>query len=390
MKVNFLLEYIWLDGSYPQQIRSKTKFIEREITDVFSSIDRENLITKESFFKAWKEDPSILPIWNFDGSSTGQAETSKSELLLNPVNIFRDPTRNNGFIVMCDVMNIDGTPHVTNRRYNMMETLNKYDDGLMVGLEQEFFIFDSNTRNPLGWPANNTHIEYMTTPDPQGPYYCAVGSKNISGRAFIEEHARLCEGAELKLSGINAEVALGQWEYQIGPVYAAEGADQLWVSRFLLERLSENYNYYIILDPKPFKGNEWNGSGLHINLSSKQMRKDMKNKKKLAMEACEKLGKNIEKHIKVYGINNEHRLTGANETCSISEYRYGIGDRTASVRIPSSINDNTTPGYIEDRRPASNTDPYEAINVIVETILGSDCTEYQEYTAQQLDMINIY
>ena len=378
MKTNFHLEYIWLDGAYPQQIRTKTKFIEREV-----SVNS----TEQKIFNDWKKDPSTLPIWNFDGSSTGQAETKNSELLLKPVNIFRDPTKEYSYIVVSEVYHTNMTPHISNKRAEMIETLAKYDDETMYGLEQEYFIFDMNTKKPLGWPPNNPYLEKMTTPEPQGPYYCAVGGKNIVGRAFVEEHTKLCEDAGILISGINAEVALGQWEYQIGPVYAMEGSDQLWVSRFLLERLSEKYNYYIVLDPKPYKGNEWNGSGMHVNFSTKTMRTDLVNKKKLVIEACEKLAIKVEEHIAVYGPNNEHRLTGANETCSIKEYRYGIGDRTASIRIPSSIEDSTTPGYLEDRRPASNGDPYEIIDRIVKTILGPDDTaiRYSEYLADQLN-----
>jgi len=361
---NIHLEYIWLDGSYPQQIRSKTKIVEVKGIGI------------EFQFEKWKQNPDTLPLWNFDGSSTGQAETKNSELLLKPVNIFKDPfKKEKGFIVMAEVYNTDMTPHSTNKRAKMVETLDKYDDETMYGLEQEYFIFDMKTKKPLGWPANNIYSEKMTTPEPQGPYYCAVGGKNVSGRDFVEEHAELCEYAELKVSGINAEVALGQWEYQIGPVYAKEGSDQLWVSRYLLERLTEKYNYYIVLDPKPYKGNDWNGSGMHVNFSTKTMRTDLVNKKKLVIEACEKLSTKIAEHIAVYGPNNEHRLTGANETCSINEYRYGIGDRTASIRIPSSIEDSTTPGYLEDRRPASNGDPYEIIDRIVLTICGTEAIQ---------------
>lgn len=359
-KVKIHLEYIFLDGSYPQQIRSKTKIIDRELD---LNPLKSGAVTIDSLFQSWKQKPETLPMWNFDGSSTGQAETSKSELLLKPVNIFKDPFKTDAFIVVAEVYNTDMTPHSTNKRASMVETLDKYDDETMYGLEQEYFIYDNYTNKPLGWPSNGF-------PAPQGPYYCAVGGKNVSGRDFVEEHAKLCELAELNLSGINAEVALGQWEYQIGPVYAKEGADQLWVSRYILERLSEKYNYSIVLDPKPYKGNEWNGSGMHVNFSTKSMREDLVNKKKLVIEACEKLGKFIKEHIAVYGSNNEFRLTGANETCSINEYRYGIGDRTASIRIPSSIEDSTTPGYLEDRRPASNGDPYEIIDRMVLTICG--------------------
>lgn len=358
MITNFHLEYIWLDGNYPQQIRSKTKIVEKQ-----TSVS----ITEDTIFNDWKKNPSSLPTWNFDGSSTNQAETSKSELLLKPVNIFKDPFKQQGFIVVAEVYNTDMTPHYTNKRASMVDTINMYDDETMYGLEQEYFIYDNKTNKPLGWPTDGY-------PAPQGPYYCSIGGKNVAGREFVEKHARMCEYANLKISGINAEVALGQWEYQIGPVYAIDGADQLWVSRYILERLSELYNYHIVLHPKPYHGNEWNGSGMHVNFSTKTMREDLVNKKKLVIEACEKLGKNIEEHIAVYGPNNEFRLTGANETCSIKEYRYGIGDRTASIRIPSSIEDSTTPGYLEDRRPASNGDPYEIIDRMVLTICGTNTT----------------
>lgn len=354
----FHLEYIWLDGSNPQQIRSKTKIVEKD-TSLFHKPEHN---VKKNLLSFWKKNPDNLPMWNFDGSSTGQAETSKSELLLKPVNIFLDPFKENGFIVVAEVLNIDGTPHLTNTRSKMTDLVSKYEgQETMWGFEQEYFIYDNKTNRPVGWPEQGF-------PKPQGPFYCAVGGNNIAGREFVEEHAALCEKIGLEISGINAEVALGQWEYQIGPVYAIEGSDQLWVSRYILQRLSEKYGYWIELDPKPYKGNDWNGSGMHVNFSTKEMREDLKNKKKLVIEACEKLGQKIPEHIEVYGVNNEFRLTGHNETCSIKEFRYGIGDRTASIRIPSSINDKTTPGYLEDRRPASNANPYDLVYRMIKTV----------------------
>jgi len=161
---------------------------------------------------------------------------------------------------------------------------------------------------------------------------------------------------------------LGQWEYQIGPVEALDGSDQLWISRYILERLSEEFDYTIELHPKPYQGNDWNGSGMHVNFSTSDMRKNLKDKKQLIVEACEKLGKSVENHINVYGVGNELRLTGANETCSIKQFKYGIGDRTASIRIPYSVTDDSTPGYLEDRRPASNANPYEICDVMIKTI----------------------
>lgn len=347
------LEYIWLDGNYPQQIRSKTKITKGKSDDRIK-----NLVE-------YKNDLSKLSIWNFDGSSTNQAETNNSELLLKPVNVFLDPFKENGFLILSEVYNTDMTPHITNKRNKLVKTASEIDMGLMLGLEQEYIIYDTKTNRPLGWPSDGF-------PKPQGDYYCASGGSNVVGREFVDEHCKMCESIGIELSGINAEVMLGQWEYQIGPVDAIDGSDQLWISRYILHRLSEKYGYKIELHPKPLKGKDWNGSGMHVNFSTKQMREDIVNKKELVIEACKKMGKFINEHISVYGIDNNLRLTGANETCSITQFKYGIGDRTASIRIPTSINDSKTPGYLEDRRPASNGDPYEIVERIMITICGGE------------------
>jgi glutamine synthetase len=343
------LEYIWLDGSNPQQIRSKTKIIN----------SRWNV---DDLLKQYKTGNQTAPDWNFDGSSTYQAETSKSELILKPKNYFKNPFVVDGIIVLCEVYNIDGTPHESNTRNKMIETLNKYDDETMYGWEQEYFIFDLKTNKPLGWPIDGE-------PREQGDYYCSVGANNVVGRDFVESHMNKCIEAGISISGINAEVALGQWEYQVGTVTAEEGADQLWVSRYLLHRLSEHYGYRIEFDPKPYEGEKWNGSGMHVNFSTKKIREDKVNKKTIAIEMCGKLEKKHTEHIAVYGENNAARLTGANETSSISNFGWGIADRTKSIRIPSSIEDANAIGYIEDRRPASNADPYLIVDIMVRTIL---------------------
>jgi len=308
------LEYIWLDGAKPQQLRSKTKIVK-------STWTTEDLLRQ---YKTGKLTPST---WNFDGSSTYQAETSKSELLLVPKNYFLNPFTNDSILVICEVYNVDGTPHSTNTRSKMIETLEKYDDETMYGWEQEYFIFDNKTNKPLGWPVEGE-------PREQGEYYCSVGGNNVSGREFVEEHT------------------------------------ELWVSRYILHKLSEKYDYRIELDPKPFKGNDWNGSGMHVNFSTKTIREDKVNKKDIAIEMCKKLEKRHAEHIAIYGENNELRLTGANETSSINDFGWGIADRTKSIRIPSTINEADAIGYIEDRRPASNADPYLIVDRMVLTILG--------------------
>jgi len=354
----YFLEYIWLDGSYPQNLRSKTKIV-----------------------YAKSEDKIKISNWNFDGSSTGQAITSESELIIAPVSRkvkYKDPFRENGFLVMCEVYNLDMSPHVSNTRSKLYDLTQTSDEanGCMFGFEQEYIIYDRNTDRPLGWPKDGF-------PKPQGDYYCGVGGGNISGRNFVEQHTKFCLDIGLDYGGTNAEVMLGQWEYQIGPVYAADGSDQLWISRWVLQRLSELYNYRIEFHPKPLVGKDWNGSGMHVNFSTKEMRDDMDNKRDLSIKACELLSERVDDHIKVYGKDNDLRLTGDNETCSILDFKWGIGDRTASIRIPSSVSDTTTPGYIEDRRPASNANPYDVCFMLIETIVFTNTFEKKMHFDQE-------
>lgn len=334
-------EYIWLDGNDVQLLRSKTKIID----------------TKEKFISADK-----VTEWNFDGSSTKQAETDNSELVLKPFKTYKNPI-DGGILVLCGVYNTDDTPHSTNHRARLEQTVNEKDQDTWYGFEQEYVIFDNKTKRPIGFPSTPG-----TFPRKQGQYYCGVGGNFVAGREFVEEHLNLCLSINLHIGGVNAEVMLGQWEYQIGPVPALSGSDELWVSRYLLYRLAEKYDYYINIDPKPLKGEDWNGSGMHVNFSTKAMRDNLGAKKQLAIEACEKLEAKHDEHIAVYGEGNEDRLTGTNETASMHEFTWNIGDRTASIRIPYSIEDRSTKGYIEDRRPSSNANPYVVVEKLIDTI----------------------
>ena len=251
------LEYIWLDGYEPtQNMRSKTMV-------------REN-------FSGKVED---CPMWSFDGSSTKQAEGGDSDCLLKPVSIFPDPQRINGFLVMCEVMNADGTPHASNGR----ATIEEDDDDFWFGYEQEYFIMDVDTQLPLGFPVGGY-------PGPQGLYYCSVGGKNTHGRDLVEAHADMCIEAGINFEGINQEVACGQWEFQIFAKGAKQAGDELWVARYLLDRLTENYGYYIEYHPKPIKG-DWNGSGMHVNFSDGTMRDE--GGEALFTKICEAFGRNI-------------------------------------------------------------------------------------------------
>ena len=326
------LEYIWLDGFKPtQSLRSKTR-IERD-------------------FSGKIED---CPMWSFDGSSTQQAEGNDSDCLLKPVAIFPDPDRSNGYLVMTEVLNADGTPHDSNGR----ATIDDDDNDFWFGFEQEYFLNDPTTNLPLGFPENGY-------PSPQGQYYCSVGAKNAFGRDIVEDHLDQCLEAGINVEGINAEVATGQWEYQVFAKGAKNAGDQVWVARYLAERNAEKWGVSIDLHPKPIKG-DWNGSGMHANFSNEAMR--TKGGEELFNKICEAFdGKNIKKHMDVYGAHNEERLTGLHETQSIDKFSYGVSDRGASIRIPIGTVEDGWVGRLEDRRPASNGDPYKIASVIVST-----------------------
>ncbi|WP_373516689.1 glutamine synthetase beta-grasp domain-containing protein [Pricia sp.] len=333
------LEYIWLDGYEPTaNLRSKTKV--------------------ENDFNGKLED---CPLWAFDGSSTKQAEGGSSDCLLKPVAIYPDPARTDGFLVMTEVMNADGTPHESNSRAK----INDPDDDFWFGFEQEYFIMSKDTQLPLGFPVGGY-------PGPQGMYYCSVGGKNTHGRAFVEEHADLCIAAGLNFEGINQEVASGQWEFQLFAKGAKRAGDEIWVARYLLDRLTESYGYYIEYHPKPVKG-DWNGSGMHANFSNTTLRTC--GSKEIYEQICEAFRPVTKEHIEVYGEFNDERLTGKHETASIHDFSYGISDRGASIRIPIITVQKGWKGYLEDRRPASNGDPYKIAGRIVTTVKSAKIKE---------------
>ena len=324
------LEYIWLDGyELTQSMRSKT-------------------MVRSNFGGTVEE----CPMWSFDGSSTLQADGGDSDCLLKPVAIYPDPARLNGYLVMCEVLNADGTPHASNGR----ATIDDDDDDFWFGFEQEYFLWDPETNLPLGFPRDQT---------PQGQFYCSVGGKNAFGRDIIEEHLDQCLDAGLNVEGINAEVAAGQWEYQIFAKGARDAGDQIWVSRYLAERNAEKYGLTIDWHPKPLGDTDWNGSGMHANFSNTAMRES--GDEAVFTKICEAFGRNIKKHIDVYGAHNEMRLTGKHETQSIHEFSYGVSDRGASIRIPIGTIEDGWKGRLEDRRPASNGDPYKIAAVIITT-----------------------
>ncbi len=327
------LEYIWLDGYKPtQSLRSKTKIVEN--------------------FSGKLED---APMWSFDGSSTEQAPGGSSDCLLKPVAIYPDPARKNGWLVMTEVLTSDGKAHPSNGRALIEDP----DDDFWFGFEQEYFLWDPETNKPLGFPANGY-------PAPQGPYYCSVGAKNAFGRDIIEEHLDLCIEAGLNVEGINAEVATGQWEFQIFAKGAASAGDQIWVARYLLERTAEKYGVSINWHCKPLGALDWNGSGMHANFSNTLTRTAAS--KATIEKVCEAFRPVVKEHIAVYGADNDQRLTGKHETASIHDFSYGVSDRGASIRIPVYTVQKGWSGYLEDRRPNSAADPYKVAARIIKTV----------------------
>lgn len=333
MATKHKLQYVWLDGYEPvQSLRCKTRI--------------------EEDFSGKLED---CPMWSFDGSSTQQAEGGSSDCLLKPVAIIEDPQRKNGFIVMTEVLNADGSPHASNAR----ATIEDEDKDFWFGFEQEYFLMDLDTNLPLGFsPGTNS-------PNPQGQYYCSVGARNAFGRQIVEEHLDACLDAGLTVEGINCEVAPGQWEFQTFAKGAKEAGDQIWLGRFLLERVAEAYGVWIEYHCKPLTG-DWNGSGMHANFSNSFLRDS--GKKEDYDKVCEAFRPLTKEHIEVYGPDNHLRLTGLHETQSIHEFSYGISDRGASIRIPVATVERGWKGWLEDRRPNSAADPYKVAARIVKTV----------------------
>ncbi len=326
--MSYRAEYIWIDGTEPtSKLRSKTKIV------------------------ADGEEP---PIWGFDGSSTNQAPGSASDCVLHPVATYPDPIRGgDDVLVMCEVLLIDMTPHPSNTRAACAETFEKYkEQDPWFGIEQEYtFLRDGH---PLGWPQGGF-------PGPQGPYYCGVGSDEIWGREVVEAHTEACMAAGIAISGTNAEVMMGQWEFQIGPANPLDVSDQIWVARWLLYRIGEEFDIAATLDPKPVAG-DWNGAGAHTNFSTSKMREDYD----AIIGACEALAAKADLHISNYGPGIEKRLTGLHETAPWTEFSYGVSNRGASVRIPWQTEVDKK-GYIEDRRPNANMDPYVVTRLITDT-----------------------
>lgn len=348
-------EYVWIGGN--GELRCKTKTLEKGKP---ASVDD-------------------LPVWNFDGSSTDQAPGDDSEVLLKPCAIFPDPFRPTGdnILVLADCYKPDpngpkglGEAIPTNTRNAAAAIFEKVAaHEPWFGIEQEYTIFEPDCKTPYGWPIDGMPRK------PQGPYYCSVGTENAFGRVLAEIHYKCCLYAGIAISGINGEVMPGQWEYQVGPCEGIASGDQLTISRYLLLRCAEQLGVVVSFDPKPIPG-DWNGAGCHTNVSTKSMREP--GGYEVIKKAMERLGApgKQEEHIAAYdpsgGLDNQRRLTGAHETASYKQFSWGVANRGCSIRIPR-MTEKEGCGYFEDRRPASNMDPYVVTSKIMETTVLPDC-----------------
>lgn len=338
----FLAEYVWIDAV--GNCRSKT----RTLPD-----------SKAGSVK-------LLPKWNYDGSSTDQAPGENSEVILRPCRVFKDPFRpvrvgkNPNILVMCDTYTPAGEPLPTNNRYVAAKAFSgKEDQEIWYGMEQEYTLFNLDETTPLGWPKGGEPLRS------QGPYYCSVGAENNFGRPIVEAHYKACLYAGIDISGCNGEVMPGQQEYQVGPSVGIDAGDQLYMSRYILQRVCEDFQCTVSIHPKPMAG-DWNGAGMHTNVSTKSMREE--NGIEAIKTAIYKLGAKHAEHIAVYGEGNELRLTGKHETASISDFSWGVANRGASIRVGQDTWADGK-GYFEDRRPASNCCPYIVTGKIMSTIM---------------------
>ena len=339
-----IFEYVWIGGK--GEIRSKTRVFYN------SSIPLNGDIPK------WF-DVNFIPKWNYDGSSTWQADSNKNtEVILKPCAIFIDPLRSiqntHCYIVLCDTYDDKDEPLETNSRFIAKQIFDKKQEEYpWFGLEQEYYI----------QPKTKTDISHF----PVGYHYCGNADLKIE-RIIVEEHLTACITAGLTISGINAEVVERQWEYQIGPCCGIDLGDQFIISRYLLNKIAEKYEATIDFQPKPYA--DKNGSGCHINFSTLNMRQEEGLEE--IYKCMPKLEKKHQEHLRVYGEENEKRLTGIHETSSYERFSWGVGTRNTSVRIPNqTLKDGR--GYFEDRRPASNIDPYLSTSVLFKTCCLDDC-----------------
>ena len=368
--IKHILEYVWVDAGGGLRSKTRVAKLEESISCVITDPGR------------WE--------WSFDGSSTGQATGTDSDVLIRPVALYLNPFYKGmnsamvqAWLVLCDCYNKDGTPHATNARVRCAQTETACAaEKPLFGIEQEYILFERTKEVPYQWDS-----QCNPGCGGQGPYYCSVGGDRCFGRKIADQHLHACLYAGIEICGTNAEVTASQWEFQVGPLTALQVSDQLWMARYILHRITEEHGCCATFHPKPMR--TWNGSGGHTNFSTATMRMSESTdatreairstdatreaiRSTDAMDAiktaCIKLQANHAEHMAVYGEDNAARMTGLHETSSMHECTWGVSDRGRSIRIPRHVA-NQGHGYLEDRRPAANLDPY----LVTERIMRTCC-----------------
>ena len=265
--MKYVAEYVWHDNKGVIRSKSKTINIEVHRNEVETPDFMMRLLNCHNY-----------PEWSYDGSSTGQCTGNDSEVMLKPVSVFTDPFRQPpNVLVLCETYRPDGIPMPSNTRNAALQVFKKNKDlKPWYGIEQEFYIMNNNKfkmSSPSNEPIGTSLLMNELNAEPQGQYYCSVGGNNSFGRKIAEHAYHLALEAGIECSGMNAEVAPGQWEIQVGPCEGIEAGDNLIMLRYILNRVSESHNVQINIHPKPVTG-DWNGSGCHVNFSTEPMRKD--------------------------------------------------------------------------------------------------------------------
>lgn len=336
------LEYIWIDGVGNGMLRCKNRIL--------------NLATSPG-----SESLDMVPVWNFDGSSTGQADSvTDSECFLKPVYMCKDPFVPAGSLVLCAAykdLNLT-IPARNNHHHHAADLLDKHKAlRPWFGFEQEFFFFGAGA---------GADKQQTTSP----PFYCGVAAAPTMGahRQLLMTFVQHCLRAGLSLYGTNAEVAPGQWEFQIGTVEGLAAAHELWLARYILLRTAETAPAptRVSFDPKPYAA--LNGSGCHANFSNTLTRTSthgFANMQRMFNQLCT----HHAQHIAHYG-DNTKRLTGHHETSDSKHFTWSVGGRHTSVRVGQEVAQKGH-GYFEDRRPASDCDPYLVAALLVQNTILS-------------------